>query len=72
MLSTVVSALLLSGVVLAQTQDLGTGLQPADAPNVPFGTRYVVEFSEAGSAKFRARDGSLVRMAVYFLIIYVY
>lgn len=58
MLSTVVSALLLSGFVFAQAQEPDTGLQPANPPNVPFGTRYVVEFSESGSAKFRTRDGS--------------
>lgn len=64
MFSTVVSALLLSAFVFAQAQEPDTGLQPANPPNVPFGTRYVVEFSESGSTKFRARDGSKVRGTV--------
>ena len=72
MLSTFVSALFLGGFVLAQTQDPDTGLQPADPSNVPFGTRYVVEFSETGSAKFRARDGSMVHMTSCRLAIFVY
>ncbi|KAI7782503.1 hypothetical protein LA080_013503 [Diaporthe eres] len=59
MISSIVSALLLSGFALAQAQGPDTGLQPADPPNAPFGTRYVVEFSKTGSAKFRARDGSM-------------
>ncbi|KAK7721310.1 hypothetical protein SLS64_001606 [Diaporthe eres] len=68
MLLSTVSALLLSGFVLAQAQGPDTGLQPADPPNVPFGTRYVVEFSETGSAKFRARDGSMDTEGFYQII----
>lgn len=72
MLSSIVSALLLSGFVLAQAQGSDNGLQPADPPNVPFGTRYVVEFSETGSAKFRARDGSMVHATICDPVIFIY
>ncbi|KAK6221767.1 peptidase [Colletotrichum tabaci] len=55
-LSVLAAVLALSGSALAQLE--GTGL---DRTNVTFPgpkTRYVVEFSEAGSAKFRKRDGT--------------
>lgn len=59
LLSAAVSALLLTGSALAALED--TGL---DSQNVTFAassSRFVVEFSESGSAKFRKRDGSAVR-----------
>ncbi|KAJ0113815.1 subtilisin-like protease [Diaporthe amygdali] len=59
MFLTLASGLVLSGLVLAQIQGETTGLLPTEPSNVPLGTRYVVEFSEAGSAKFRTRDGSM-------------
>ncbi|KAL1876472.1 hypothetical protein Daus18300_002716 [Diaporthe australafricana] len=59
MLFTIASTILLGGLVRAQFQETDTGLLPADPSNTPLGTRYVVEFSEAGSARFRARDGSM-------------
>lgn len=64
MFLTLASGLVLSGLVLAQIQGETTGLLPTEPSNVPLGTRYVVEFSEAGSAKFRTRDGSMVHMTI--------
>ncbi|KAL0930195.1 subtilisin-like protease [Colletotrichum truncatum] len=58
LLVTAVSALLLTGFAQGQGPLEGTGL---DKQNVTFSvprTRFVVEFSDSGSAKFRKRDGS--------------
>jgi hypothetical protein len=59
------TVLALSGSALAQLED--TGL---DRKNVTFpGTnRFVVEFSEEGSSKFRKRDGTPVRSTPFYLL----
>ncbi|KAM0325167.1 hypothetical protein ACHAQA_007706 [Verticillium albo-atrum] len=51
------SALLLAGSACAQTLQ-GTGLEGKNVTFPGSSSRYVVEFSESGSSKFRKRDGS--------------
>lgn len=59
------TSLALSGSALGQLEGTGlegTGLKGKNATLQFTGTRFIVEFSDEGSSKFRKRDGSHVSL----------